>query len=102
MEPKPAADSRVVFVRGQLEALRADLESSDDLQLKARWLERVQALHSLLDGPTLEPLAKALAGSVTMYDSEASSYKDGLYTETWMAQQCGITEVSDILPEHWR
>jgi cephalosporin-C deacetylase len=58
--------------------------------------------NSLLDGPTLEPLAKALAGSVTMYDSEASSYKDGLYTETWMAQQCGITEVSDILPEHWR
>ncbi|MDH3600391.1 MAG: acetylxylan esterase [Candidatus Tectomicrobia bacterium] len=58
--------------------------------------------NSLLDGSTLEPLAQAFAGSVKTYDSEASSYKDGLYTETWMAQQCGITEVSDILPEHWR
>jgi hypothetical protein len=58
--------------------------------------------HSLLDGLALEPLAKALAGPVTMYDSQASNYKDGLYTETWMAQQCGIQEVSDLLPEHWR
>lgn len=58
--------------------------------------------HSLLDGLALEPLAKALAGPVTIYDSQASNYKDGLYTETWMAQQCGIQEVSDLLPEHWR
>jgi cephalosporin-C deacetylase len=58
--------------------------------------------HSLLDGPALEPLAKVLAGPVTLYDSQASNYKDGLYTETWMAQQCGIQEVSDLLPEHWR
>ena len=58
--------------------------------------------NSLLDRPALEPLATALAGQVTVYDSEASSYKDGLYTETWMAQQFGISEVSAILPEHWR
>lgn len=58
--------------------------------------------NALLDRPALEPLAHAIAGSVTMYDSEASSYKDGLYAETWMAQQCGIQEVADILPEHWR
>jgi cephalosporin-C deacetylase len=58
--------------------------------------------NSLLDGLALEPLAKALAGPVTMYDLQASNYKDGLYTETWMAQQCGIQEVSDMLPEHWR
>jgi cephalosporin-C deacetylase len=58
--------------------------------------------NALLDRPALEPLANALGGPATIYDSEASSYKDGLYTETWMAQQCGIQEVSELLPEHWR
>jgi cephalosporin-C deacetylase len=57
---------------------------------------------SLLDGPALAPLVKALRGTVTVHESEQSSYKDGLYAETWMAQQCGITDVQRILPEHWR
>jgi cephalosporin-C deacetylase len=57
---------------------------------------------SLLDRATLEPLATALRGQVTVYDSEQSSYKDGLYTEQWMAAQCGITDVQSILPAHWR
>ena len=39
---------------------------------------------------------------MTVHDSEQSSYKDGLYVETWMAAQCGIQEVQRILPEHWR
>jgi cephalosporin-C deacetylase len=57
---------------------------------------------SLLDGPALQPLAKALRGPVTMYESQQSLYKDGLHSERWMAAQCGITDVESILPEHWR
>jgi hypothetical protein len=57
---------------------------------------------TLLDAPTLGPLVTALRGQVTVHDSEQSSYKDGLYTEQWMAAQCGITDVHNILPEHWR
>ncbi len=56
----------------------------------------------LLDGQALGPLVTALQGQVTVYDSEQSSYKDGLYAEQWMAAQCGITDVQSILPEHWR
>src|SRR5262249_41057529 len=57
---------------------------------------------SLLAGQALAPLVTALRGQVTVYDSEQSSYKDGLYAEQWMATQCGITDVQSILPEHWR
>jgi cephalosporin-C deacetylase len=57
---------------------------------------------SLLDGATLKSLAAAFPGRVTVYESEQSSYKDGLYAERWMAEQCGIPDVQSILPEHWR
>jgi cephalosporin-C deacetylase len=57
---------------------------------------------TLLDRATLAPFVTALRGQVTVYDSEQSSYKDGLYVEQWMAAQCGITDVQSILPEHWR
>jgi cephalosporin-C deacetylase len=57
---------------------------------------------SVLDGQALAPLVKALPGPVTVHESEQSTYKDGLYAETWMAEQCGIADVRHILPEHWR
>jgi cephalosporin-C deacetylase len=57
---------------------------------------------SPLDAQALAPLVKALPGPVTVHESEQSTYKDGLYAETWMAEQCGIAEVQRILPEHWR
>jgi cephalosporin-C deacetylase len=57
---------------------------------------------SLLDEQSLAPLVRALPGPVTVHESEQSSYKDGLYAETWMAEQCGIAAVQRILPEHWR
>jgi cephalosporin-C deacetylase len=57
---------------------------------------------SLLDEQSLAPLVKALPGPVTVHESEQSSYKDGLYAETWMAEQCGIADVQRMLPEHWR
>jgi cephalosporin-C deacetylase-like acetyl esterase len=57
---------------------------------------------TLLDRQALAPLAQALPGRVTVYDSQQSSYKDGLYTEQWIAAQCGITEVQRIMPAHWQ
>ena len=57
---------------------------------------------TLLDGQALKPLVAALAGQVTVHESEQSLYRDGLYAEQWMAAQCGISDVQSILPEHWR
>jgi cephalosporin-C deacetylase len=57
---------------------------------------------SLLDGAALRPLAEALHGPVTVYESQQSLYKDGLHAERWIAQQCGVAEVQNILPEAWR
>ena len=71
-------------------------------RVRAATLLMAGAPGSLLDGRALAPLSQALRGTVAVYDSEQSSYKDGLYVETWMAAQCGITEVQRLLPEHWR
>lgn len=57
---------------------------------------------SLLDRQALTPLVEAMAGETTAYDMVPSGYRDGLYTESWMAAQCGIADVNRILPEHWQ
>src|SRR5215813_4041100 len=62
-------------------------------RLSATTLLIAGAPGSLLDAPTMEPLVTALQGQVTVYASEQSNYKDGLYTEQWMAAQCSITEI---------
>jgi cephalosporin-C deacetylase len=71
-------------------------------RVAARTLLMAGAPGSLLDGRALGPLLAALKGTVTVHESEQSTYKDGLYAEQWMAQQSGITDVQSILPEHWR
>jgi len=71
-------------------------------RVSATTLLRAGAPGALLSAQTLQPLVTALRGQVTVHDSEQSSYKDGLYTEQWMAAQCGITDIQSILPEHWR
>jgi cephalosporin-C deacetylase len=71
-------------------------------RVRAATLLLAGAPGSLLDGRALEPLRAALGGRVTVHESEQSSYKDGLYAERWMAEQCGIGDVEAILPEHWR
>jgi cephalosporin-C deacetylase len=71
-------------------------------RVRATTLLMAGAPESLLASQTLAPLIQALPGTVTVHDAEQSSYKDGLYVETWMAAQCGITEVQRMLPEHWR
>jgi cephalosporin-C deacetylase len=71
-------------------------------RLSATTLLLAGAPGTLLDAPTLEPIVRAIQGPVTVHASEQSNYKDGLYTEQWMAAQCGIADVHNILPEHWR
>jgi cephalosporin-C deacetylase len=68
----------------------------------ATTLLMVGAPGSFLARQTLVPLIQALSGAVTVHDSKQSSYKDGLYVETWMAAQCALTAVQRLLPEHWR
>ncbi len=57
---------------------------------------------TLLDGSALRPLATALRGPASVYESQQSLYKDGLHSERWMAEQCGITDVQSILPQAWQ
>lgn len=71
-------------------------------RVQATTLLMAGAPGSPLSGQALAPLVQAMAGVVTVHDAEYSTYKDGLYLETWVAAQCGIAEVQGILPEHWR
>ena len=71
-------------------------------RVAARTLLMAGARGSMLDGRALGPLVASLKGPATVYESEQSTYKDGLHVERWMAEQCGITDVQSILPEHWR
>ncbi|PYM20298.1 MAG: hypothetical protein DMD81_02080 [Candidatus Rokuibacteriota bacterium] len=71
-------------------------------RVTAATLVMAGAAGTLLDARALEPLVAALRGPATVYESEQSSYKDGLYAERWIAAQCGVTDVETILPEHWR
>jgi cephalosporin-C deacetylase len=68
----------------------------------ARTLLMAGAPGSLLDAQALKPLVDALPGGATVHESEQSTYRDGLYSERWIAAQCGISDVQSILPEHWR
>jgi len=54
------------------------------------------------DATSLESLLTALRGPAILHVSEQSSYGDGLFIERWMAEQAGIGDPEEILPEHWR
>ena len=55
---------------------------------------------SILAPDALRPVSDAISGGVTVYASERSSYKDGLYMERWIADNLGLD--APILPEHWQ
>ena len=55
---------------------------------------------SILAPDALRPVSDAVGGGVTVYASEHSSYKDGLYMERWIADKVGLD--APILPEHWQ
>jgi cephalosporin-C deacetylase len=90
----------------QAEAVRHTLSYYDlrafAPRVQATTLLMTGAPGSLLASQTLAPLAQAMAGDVVVHDAEQSTYKDGLYLETWVAAQCGIPAVQRILPEHWQ
>jgi cephalosporin-C deacetylase len=78
-----------------------------DLASLAPWVRATTLLMagppgSTLDAQSLAPLVTAVPASVTVHESEQSSYKDGLYAEQWIAKQCRIVDMQRILPEHWR
>lgn len=68
--------------------------------VNSRTLLLAGAPGSLLDGGALAPLAQALEGDVRVYESESSSYKDGLFLERWLTGEMGFSD--PILPEAWR
>ena len=69
-------------------------------QVEANVLLSTDSAGGLLDRRALRPLIDALPGEVTVHESLNSSYKDGLFTEQWVAAQCGFEHA--IVPEHWR
>jgi cephalosporin-C deacetylase len=57
------------------------------------------------DGSAMGPaamadLGEAIPGQADIYASQQSSFKDGLYTERWIASQLGFDD--PIVPAHWR
>ena len=71
-------------------------------QVTAKTLIMAGAPGALLDQQALAPLVEAVAGETTVHDSAQSSYRDGLYAESWMAEQCGIADANRILPAVWQ
>ena len=63
-------------------------------------LIRGEADGGLLDGQALEPLLDSMSTAGHLHRSERSQYKDGVFTEQWVAQQVGMDHLA--LPEHWR
>ena len=82
----------------------ADTLSRFDLRAFAGGVGATTLINAGPEGSILGPdalgLSDAIGGEVTVYASERSSYKDGLYLERWIADQMGLD--APILPEHWR
>lgn len=67
--------------------------------IEATSLLKAGPAQSATDKIALTPLTMAIAGSVTVHESESSDYKDGLFTDKWVSSQLGFD--APILPEHW-
>ena len=48
----------------------------------------------------LSPLLSAFRAAPDVYESQQSSYKDGMFVEQWVSDRFGFE--APILPEHWR
>ena len=68
-------------------------------RVTARTLLMTGAQGELLGPENLRPLIAALGDRVTVHETEHSSYKDGKYSEEWLAREFGFEGA--ILPEHW-
>ncbi|MBI3943684.1 MAG: acetylxylan esterase [Chloroflexi bacterium] len=69
-------------------------------QVKATTLLVSGGKGELLGPEALQPVIEALGSQVTVYETQHSTYKDGLYTERWLARQMGFRQA--ILPDIWR
>lgn len=68
--------------------------------VSAQTLLMAGAAGSLLDANALSSVSSALGGAVEVFESQSSSYKDGMRSERWLAEQFGFD--APILPEHWQ
>ena len=69
-------------------------------RVNANTLLMASALGGSLDADGLSGVSSAIQGDVSVYESQSSSYKDGIHQEEWLAREFGFTDA--ILPEHWR
>ena len=69
-------------------------------RVKARTLLMAGSAGGSLDADGLSAVSGAITGDVTVYESQSSSFRDGVYQEEWLAREFGFAEA--ILPEHWR
>ncbi len=68
--------------------------------VKARTLLMASAPGGSLDADAMSAVSGTIQGDVDVYESQSSSYKDGLHQEEWLAREFGFADA--ILPEHWR
>ena len=66
----------------------------------ATTLLMADATGGLMDGSALKSVSEAIQGSVTVHDSENSSYRDGMFIEDWIAREFGYEKA--IVPKHWQ
>ena len=53
-----------------------------------------------LDAAALEPLTGAIREATMVYHSQHSGFKDGVFTEKWLARELGLA--APVLPPHWQ
>lgn len=69
-------------------------------RVEAKTLLMAGAPGGSLDAEGLSAVSGAIQGDVSVYESQSSSYKDGLHQEEWLAREFGFEDA--ILPEHWQ
>ena len=69
-------------------------------RVNAKTLLMASAPGGSLDADGLSAVSGAIQGDVSVYESQSSSYKDGMHQEEWLAREFGYEDA--ILPEHWR
>ena len=96
--------------------LRLHPERSDDVSailgyFNLRWhapaitaetLLMAEHKSGLYSPDALADLANGITGEVTVYESERSSFKDGLFAERWLTEKVIGKDAQPIVPELWQ
>lgn len=69
-------------------------------RIHASTLLMADAPGGLMDGSALKPVAEAIKAKSEVHSSENSSYRDGMFIESWIANEFGYQEA--IVPRHWQ